>query len=227
MPEVLATTTDFNLPVDEILEECFDILKGEYTNGYDMRSARRSLNLLLIDLANREYPLAHLEKNTIDLVEDQAEYTLDADIIGVLDVNFKNSDGTDIQMYPTSLFDYFNVSKKTTKGQPSQYAYDRTTSPSKLVIYPVPDSGAADGTIEYWGMRRHKDVTKSYQLIDMNYRYLPALSMGLAYFMSFKKEGIEPEKVQMIFQEYETRLERAFLEDRERVDFWVYPDIVK
>jgi hypothetical protein len=225
MVEAVSATTEFNLPVDEILEEAFDILKGEYTNGYDMRSARRSLNLLMIDLANREYPLAHLEKNSVSLVQDQAEYTLDADIIGILDVNFKTSDGTEIQMYPTSLFDYFNIPTKSTDGKPNTYAFDRTVSPSKLIVWPVPDSDAASGTIEYWGMRRHKDVTKSYQLVDMNYRYLPALSMGLAYFMSFKKEGIEAEKVAAIFQEYEARLDRAFLEDRERTDFWVYPDI--
>ena len=223
MTEVLATTTDFNLPVDEILEEAFDILKGEYTNGYDMRSARRSLNLLMIDLTNREYPLAHLEKNTINLTEDQAEYTLDADIIGVLDLNYKTSDGTETQLYPESLFDYFNIPTKTTEGRPNTYAYDRTTSPSKLVIWPTPDSDAANGTLEFWGMRRHKDITKSYQLVDMDYRYLPALSMGLAYFMSFKKEGIEQQKVENIFNEYEARLERAFYQDRERVDFSVYP----
>lgn len=226
MTETLSNTTAFNLPVDEILEEAFDILKGEYTNGYDMRSARRSLNLLMIDLANREYPLAHLEKNSVALVADQAEYVLDSDIIGVLDVNFKSSDDVETQMYPTSLFDYFNIPIKTTEGTPSTYAYDRTVSPSKLIIWPVPDTAATGGTIEYWGMRRHKDITKSHQLIDLNYRYLPALSMGLAYFMSFKKEGIEEEKVQRIFNEYEMRLDRAFLEDRERVDFWVYPDLV-
>lgn len=225
MPEALASTTSFNLPVDEILEEAFDILKGEYTNGYDMRSARRSLNLLLIDLVNREYPLAHLEKNSVTLVEDQADYTLDSDIIGVLDVNFKTSDNVEIQLLPTSLFDYFNIPTKTTEGSPTTYAFDRTTSPAKLSIWPVPDSSAAAGTLEYWGMRRHKDITKSYQLADVNYRYLPALSMGLAYFMSFKKEGIEADKVQRIYEEYEMRLDRAFLEDRERVDFWVYPDV--
>lgn len=225
MAEAVSTTTSFNLPVDEILEEAFDILKGEYTNGYDMRSARRSLNLLLIDLVNREYPLAHLELNTINLVQDQADYTLDADIIGVLDVNFKTSSGTEIQMYPQSLFDYFNTPTKTTDGKPNTYAFDRTVSPAKLTIWPVADADSAAGTLEYWGMRRHKDITKSYELVDLNYRYLPALSMGLAYFMSFKKEGIEEEKVARIFQEYETRLERAFLEDRERVDFWIYPDI--
>lgn len=225
MAETLSNTTDFNLSVDEILEEAFDTLKGEYTNGYDMRSARRSLNLLLIDLINREYPLAHLEKNSINLVQDQAEYTLDSDIIGVLDVNFKSSDGVESQLYPESLFDYFNIPDKTTDGQPSSYTYDRTVSPSKLIIWPVPSMLSSAGTLEYWGMRRPKDITKSYQLIDMNYRYLPALAMGLAFFMAFKKEGISPEYIDYLKMEYETRLERAFLEDRERVDFWVYPSL--
>jgi hypothetical protein len=227
MAESLSTTTSFNLPVDELLEEAFDILAGEYTNGYDMRSARRSLNLLLIDLVNREYPLALLEKNTINLVSGTSSYSLDADIIDVLDVNYKSSDGVETQIYPESLFDYFNQSIKTTPGTPSYYSVDKTTSTTKIIVWPVPDTATSEGTLEYWGMRRPKDITKSYQLIDMDYKYLPALSMGLAYFMSFKKEGMDGEKIARIFNEYETRLERAFSRDRERIDFWVYPDIAK
>lgn len=227
MTETLSTTTSFNLTVDDILEEAFDTLKGEYTNGYDMRSARRSLNLLMIDLVNREYPLAHLEKVSTPLVASQSEYILDSDVIGILDMNFKSSGGSESQMYPSSLFEYFNVSKKTTEGQPSEYAFNRTENPAKVNIWPTPSTSSATGTIEFWAMRRHKDITKSYQLVDIDYRYLPALSMGLAYFMAFKKEGIEPQKIADIKMEYEARLERAFLEDRERVDFWVYPDVVQ
>lgn len=223
MPESVSTTSTFNLPVDEMIEEAMDTLYGEHTSGYDARSARRSLNLLLIDLQNREFPLGHLEQRTLDLTADEPEYELDEDVLAIIDLNFVDEDGNEVQLTSESFLDYFNRTNKDTSGKPSLYAFDPTGDTPKLFLYPAPSD--TDYTLKYWVVRKHKDVTKSYQLVDMQQKYLPALSMGLAYFMSFKRDGIAPDKIERIFNEYETRLERAFATDRDRVDFIVYPDV--
>lgn len=226
MVETVASTTNFNLPVDEIIEEALDHLGGEHTSHYDARSARRSLNFLLIDLQNRGYPLCTMEQRTLNLVEDTASYTLDNDVLAIIDLNYYDATSdTEQQLMALSPFDYFNLTKKDQTGErPSVYAFDRTgmTAP-KLYVWQVPQ--VSGSSIKYWCVRKHKDVTKSYQLVDISSRYLPSLAIGLAYFMAFKKEGIDPARVQTIFAEYERRLSAAFAEDEDRIDMKVYPDV--
>lgn len=224
MAETVSSTVSFTLAVDEVIEEALDMIGGEHTSAYDSRSARRSLNLLLTDLSNREYPLAHLEQRSLSLLPNISSYTLESDVLGILDLNFKNSDGVETQIAYQSPFDFFNIAEKTETGnQPAVYTLQTNTIPAVLKVWPVPiESGTS---LEYWVMRRHKDVTKSYELVDLSYRYLPALTMGLAYFMSFKRPGLDPMTVDRIAAEYERRLELAFSQDRERSDFQVYPDV--
>lgn len=222
MPEQLATSISFNLPIDELIQEAIDTLGGENQSGYDALSAIRSLNLLLIDLSNRGYPLGNMEKRTIDLVSGTSEYLVTEDTLSILDMNLK--DGTvENQMKNIPFLDYFNISDKTITGRPSQYCFDRTGTQPKIRIYPTPDDATLD--IEYWVVRRSKDINKLYQLVDMQHRYLPALTMGLAYFMAFKKPGIDPGFITFLKNEYLERLDNAFGEDVDHFDFVVYPYI--
>jgi len=235
MPEVISTTNTFTLAVDELIEEALDMISVEGEQNtirdgysvYEARSARRSLNLLLIDLTNKEFPLGHLEERTLTLQAGISEYDLASDVLAILDLNYRSPSGIDTPMSVQSPFDFFNIADKTTESnKPSVYCFDRTTSPPKMRVWPVPSTNnPTPGTIKYWAIRRHKDVTKSYQLVDLNYRYMPALSAGLAYFMGLKKPTLGLDRLQIIKQEYTERLDSAFAEDRDRVDLIVVPDI--
>jgi hypothetical protein len=220
MTESVSTTTVFQLPIDEIIQEAIDTLGGENQSGYDTVSAIRSLNLLLIDLSNRGYPLGHLEKRSISFVVGQSEYTLGADVLAIVDANFKDSNN-ESPMANLAFLDYFNLSNKDTRGRPSQYCFDRTTDPPKLRVYPTPDQTGT--SFDYWVVRRHKDINKLYQIPDLSHRYLPAITMGLSYFLAFKKQGVDPSYITFLKTEYTDRLEAAFMEDSDHFDFVVYP----
>lgn len=235
MTETVATTTSFTLAVDELIEEALDMVnvEGDQTSSkdgysvYEARSARRSLNLLLIDLTNKEYPLGHLEQREVTLVAGQSEYNLGTDVLAILDLNYKDANNIETPLKATSPFDYFNITQKEAESnRPSTYCFDRTSSTPKIRVWPTPTTGGTSlGKLTYWAMRRHKDVTKSYQLVDLNYRYFPALVAGLAYFMGLKKPNLSLDRLTYIKQEYESRLESAFMEDRDRVDLVIIPDI--
>lgn len=235
MTETVSTTASFTLPIDELIEEALDMVavEGEQSNRtdgysvYEARSARRSLNLLLIDLTNKEYPLGHLEQRTITLSPTISEYSLDPDALAILDLNYKDTSGVETPVKSVSPFDYFNITTKTTQStKPAVYCFDRTSSTPKVRVWPVPSAAiATPGTLTYWVVRRHKDITKSYQLVDLNYRYTPALAAGLAYFMGLKKPTLGLDRLATIKQEYVDRLEAAFMEDRDRGDLVIVPDI--
>lgn len=225
MTEALSGTTAFNLPVDEIIEEAFDHIKkdGENVSGYGARSARRSLNMLLQDMINRGYPWLQMEERTLTLVDGTNYYELASDVIGLLDVNYVDADNVESQMTRKSIFDFFNISNKDTEqAHISVYAYDRSTSPSKIYVWPTPNADSNE--LKYWAIKAPNSITASYQLVDITSRYLPAVSVGLAYFMALKKEGFPLERLNKLETEYMNRLQRAFDEDSERVDIYVYPD---
>lgn len=223
MAETVSTTTNFNLPIDEIIEEAVDIVYGEHTNGYDARSLRRSMNLLMIDLQNMEVPLAHLEERSLELLTNQTEYELPNDVWGVLEANVLDTNSYETPLDKISTFEYFNIANKQDQAnRPSVFAFDNTgIGPPKIKVWPkVSDTGLV---LKYWVMRKHKDITASYQLLDITAKYLPAITMGLAYFLCFKKADIPTERKEYIKAEYMGRLERAFSSDRDRVDISFYP----
>lgn len=229
MPESVSSTYTFNLPIDEIVQEALDTLGGDNQSGYDSSSIIRSFNLLLIDLTNRGYPLGVLEKRTLSLVDGTSEYSLDGDAIAVLDANLKD-DTIETPMQQIPFLDYFSISNKDSEGSPSQFCFDRTGSTPKIRVYPTPNDSTLD--VEYWVVRRHKDITKLYELADMQYRYLPALCMGLAYFMAFKRlktgdMNVDMSYVQFLKTEYQDRLDAAFSEDRDHFDMMIYPYVTQ
>ncbi len=225
MSETVSSTTDFNLPVDEIIEEAWDHVKDEYTSGYDTRSARRSLNLLLRDIQSRGYAFFQLEQRTLSLVIGQRTYDLPSDVVEIMDLNNVTTDGVESQTDRMALLDYFNLSTKDNEGAfITSYAFDKTVSPSKLHIYPTPNASA--GTLKYWAVKKPRDVTASYQLLSMSDKYLPAITMGLAYFMGLKKANFPLDRLAVLKGEYEERLLRAFDSDAEAADFVVYPSVM-
>jgi len=217
-------TTSFFPPVDEIIEEAYDMLGGEPQLGHDPISARRSLNLLFIDMQNRGVPLFAQDQKTLSLVAEQESYTLDSDTVDILEVALRrtsNSVNTDTQLQRVSMEEYLIIPNKSNQGRTAQVALDRQKTPV-LYVWPAPETGTTD-SILYWRVRRLEDVTASFQNVDWVYRYLPAITCGLAYYLAYKRFGIKTDKLNFLKVAYEEKMQMALEADRERVDMRVVP----
>ena len=213
-------TNSFNLDVDEVIQEAFERCGLHARSGYDLKSARRSLNLLLAEWANRGINLWTVELRTQTLTASTTSYTLDSDLIDILEaVVYKASDTTvDMEVDRISRAEYLNISKKSTEAVPTQYYLLRGQSTPTLYLYPTPD--AAD-TFKYWGLTKIQDAGDYEDGLDVPTRFLPCLTAGMAYYVSLKKS---PERTPLLKQLYEEEWQRASEEDRPRSSFYAIPE---
>jgi len=209
-------TTAFNLDVSDIMEDAYERCGLELRSGYDAKTARRSMNIMLQEWGNRGIHLWKVKKTTQALTDGTASYTLDNKIIDLLDVNSKRS-GTELSMSRMSRADYHSRPDKTTEGRPTQYYVERTSTPT-LYVWPTPENST--DTIEYYAMEKLEDVGDSMKNVDVPTRFLPALIAGLAYYISMKKA---PDRIQLMKSIYEEEFERAMDEDRERASSFFVP----
>jgi hypothetical protein len=213
-------TNTFNLTVDEVIDEALSLAGGDLSSGEDLKKARRALNLLLIDMQNRGHPLAELENRTFTVASASASYTLSADVLDVLDVVItRSSVATPVERI--SLFEYHKIPTKTDKGRPSQYAVDRDRDNVTVHLYQTPENST--DVIDYWCVTAIEDAGAYSNDIDLNKRYLPAVTFGLAYYISMKRPEVDPAKRQELAQNYVTALDNAMMEDRERTSYKVSP----
>ena len=213
-------TNTFTLDVADIIEEAFERLGAEARAGYDSRSARRSLNLLLQDLSNKQVNLWKLALTTQALVQGTTSYTLDAKITDIVDVSLRR-DSQDLTMSRLSRGEYQNRPNKTTQARPSQFWLERLSTPV-LHLYPAPIN--ATDTVRFYAMERIEDVANSRNTLDIPSRFLQPVISGLAYFLSLKKK---PEAAAMYKGIYDEELRLALDEDRERVPFRLVPKIAR
>ena len=216
----LSGTNAFDLDVDDVIQEAFERCGLHARSGYDLKSARRSLNLLLAEWANRGINLWTVELRTQTLTASTSSYTLDSDLIDILEaVVYKASDTTtDMEVDRISRAEYLNISKKSTEGTPTQYYLLRGQSTPTLYIYPTPD--AAD-TFKYWGLTKIQDAGDYEDELDVPTRFLPCLTAGMAYYVSLEKS---PDRTPMLKQLYEEEWQRASEEDRPRSSFYAIPE---
>ena len=216
----LSGTNAFDLDVDEVIQEAFERCGLHARSGYDLKSARRSLNLLLAEWANRGINLWTVELRTQTLTASTTSYTLDSDLIDILEaVVYKASDTTtDMEVDRISRAEYLNISKKSTEAVPTQYYLLRGQSTPTLYLYPTPD--AAD-TFKYWGLTKIQDAGDYEDELDVPTRFLPCLTAGMAYYVSLKKS---PERTPLLKQLYEEEWQRASEEDRPRSSFYAIPE---
>jgi hypothetical protein len=207
---------DFELDVAEYVEEAFERCGLEVRTGYDLKSAKRSLNLLLADWANRGLNQWTIKQRTVTLVVGDGDYDLGSDVIDVLSVICRRS-GTDYSMERLSRDDYLNIPNKTSQGRPNQFFLDRQVTPN-LKIWPVPDD--ASDVVIYDALTRVDDADDFTNTMDMPFRFYPCLAAGLAYYIALKRA---PNRVQMLKAVYEEEFERAATEDRDRSSFNVVP----
>ena len=210
----LSGTSNFTLTVNDVIQEAYDRIGGDPILGYDVRSARRSMNIMFSDWANRGYNQWTVEYKTLAITTGTTEYTLDYDTVDIINANIQISDGSEYAMTALGLNDYAAISNKTTQARPTQYYLQRLNTPV-LKIYPAPDTNY---TITYYRMRKIEDITASTvsgveQNIDVPFRAFECMCAGLAYYLSKKRVGIAPTQQQMLKVDYEEAYQRLVAGD--------------
>ena len=210
----LSGTATFNLTVNDVIQEAYDRIGGDPILGYDVRSARRSMNIMFSDWANRGYNQWTVEYKTLAITTGTTEYTLDYDTVDIINANIQISDGTEYAMTALGLNDYAAISNKTTQARPTQYYLQRLNTPV-LKIYPAPDQNY---TLTYYRMRKIEDITASTvsgveQNIDVPFRAFECMCAGLAYYLSKKRVGIAAATQQILKVDYEEAYQRLVAGD--------------
>ena len=213
-----SNSRDFDLDVAEIVEEAYERCGLELRTAYDAKSARRSLNLMFADWANRGLNLWTVTQTTQALTAGTATYTLTANVTDLLEVVIRRS-GSDTDVTRISRGEYLSIPNKTTKGKPSQYFFDRQTLP-QINVWPTPENST--DTLVFYFVNRIQDVDSLTNTADTPFRFLPCMVAGLAYYISMKKA---PERIQLLKTVYEEEFQRAADEDEDRVSLKLQPSI--
>ena len=218
---------DFELDVADYVEEAFERCGLELRTGYDLKTATRSLNLLLAEWANRGVNQWTINQKVLTMVKDTTVYTIDATTptatIDVLDVFIRETLGgvaTDVPITRMSRSEYANISTKSSTGKPNQYLIDKQISPT-ITVWPAPDQNSKYN-LYLNVLSRIDDADVGANTMQIPFRFYPCLSAGLAYYIALKKA---PEKVQMLKAVYEEEFDRALSQDEDRASFRVAPDL--
>ena len=197
---------DFNLDVGEVVEEAYERCGLEVRTGYDAKTARRSLNLMFADWANRGLNLWTVNQGTVTLTQGQGQETLSSDIVDLLEVVLRRG-STDYTVQRISRGEYVTLPDKTTQGRTSQYYFDRQITPI-LNLWAVPENSTDQ--IIYYYVRRIQDADTLVNTTDLPFRFYPCMVAGLAYYLAMKRS---PDRVQMLKAVYEEEFQRAADED--------------
>lgn len=219
-------TATFNLDLVELVEEAFERAGGEVRSGYDLRTARRSLNLLLADWANRGLNLWTFEEGSVALVAGTATYALPVDTVDIIEHVLRTGSGasqSDMTMTRTSVSTYAAIPNKLATGRPLQILVTRTATPT-VTVWPVPDGGGPY-TLRYWRLRRLQDAGTGVQTQDVPFRFLPALVAGLSYHVALKVPG-GIDRLPVLEAQYREAFQTAMDEDRERASVRLVPRFV-
>ena len=226
-------TQSFNLDLSNLIEEAFERCGSELRTGYDMRTARRSLNLLTIEWANRGINLWTIEQGSIPMVQGQITYDLPVDTIDLLDSVIRTQTGeeqTDINISRISVSTYATIPNKNAQGRPIQVWIDRQSGATEPVtgikyptinVWPAPDQSNFY-TYVYWRLRRIQDAGSGTTTQDIPFRMLPCLVAGLAYYLSMKIPDALP-RIDMLKASYEEQWQLASSEDREKASLRLAP----
>ena len=210
-------TATYNPDITEIIVEAFERAGLEAKSGYDIKTARRSLNLISIEWANRGVNLWTIEEGSTTLVSGTDKYDLPADTIDLLEHVIRTTSGgtnQDINISRMSVSDYAGIPNKQQSGKPVQIWIDRQNTP-RFYVWPVPDSSTTY-TLRYWRLRRIQDVGNTGQLtFDIPFRFIPCLVAGLAYYIASKKPEAEA-RLPRLKLDYEEQWRLASEEDREK-----------
>lgn len=218
-------TTTFDLQIDDIIEEAYERCGMRTNSGNDIRSARRSLNLLFAEWGNRGIHLWKVQLNEQALTAGTATYNTPTDVNDVLEAYISttaaagdSSSTNDISLTKIDRSAYAALPNKLATGQPSQYYVNRQTVPT-ISLYLAPDASTYT-TLKYYTINRIEDAGAFTNTADVAYRFLPCMCAGLAYYLSQKKA---PDRIQVLKQLYEDELLRALNEDGSRTSVYISP----
>ena len=201
-----SNSRDFDLDVGEIIEEAYERCGLEMRTGYDARTARRSLNLMFADWANRGLNMWTVTQATKSITSGTATYSFDATHVDLLEVVLRNSSNVDFTLTQMSRSEYLTIPNKGTTGQPSQYFFDRQVTPT-ITLWATPN---ATYTLVYYYVSRIQDADALVKNADAPFRFLPCMVAGLAYYLAIIKA---PERVQLLKSIYEEEFQLAAAED--------------
>jgi hypothetical protein len=212
-------TQAFNLDLSEIVEEAFERCGAELRTGYDLRTARRSLNLLFADWANRGINMWTIEQGSITLVPGTATYNLPIYTVDLMEHVIRTGAGNastqaDLNITRISVSTYATIPNKLTQARPIQVYIDRISPTPTITVWPTPDNSQTY-TFVYWRLRRIQDAGGGVNTMDVPFRFLPCMIAGLAAYLSLKVPG-GLERNQMLQAQYDAAWELAAGEDREK-----------
>jgi hypothetical protein len=218
-------TTLFNPDLTEIVEEAFERCGGELRTGYDLRTARRSMNLMFTDWANRGINMWTMEQGQQILTPGTATYNLPEDTVDLLDHVIRTGAGSvstqaDLTITRISEPTYATIPNKLTQARPIQIWIERLNTP-RFTVWPVPDN-TQQYILVYWRLRRIDDAGNGVNTMDMPFRFYNAMVAGLAYYLGMKVPGAM-ERLQVLKQQYDEAWELAAGEDREKAAVRLVP----
>jgi hypothetical protein len=227
-------TALFNMDLSEIIEEAFERAGSELRSGYDFKTARRSLNLLLIEWGSRGINLWTVEQGQIVLSTGVATYTLPIDTVDLLDQVIRTGTGqnqSDITISRISESTYATIPNKNALGKPIQVWINRqsgATTPTGVAsptinVWPTPQAPDSQYTFVYWRLRRMQDAGDGVNTQDIPYLFLPALVAGLAYYLSMKLPGMDLARAQALKAVYDEQFQLAADENREKAPVRMVP----
>ena len=223
-----ASTADFNLSISEIIEEAFERCGIQDRSGYELKTARRSLNLLLAEWSNRGLNLWTIQKQTAALAADTTSLSGTAlygsganaasEIVVITDMVIRDSSNNEYSCSPISRSTYLNYTVKTSGGRPTQFYFEKTINPT-LYLYPAADVAY---TVVYYAMLRMKDSGAYTNNAEIPFSFLPCLTAGLAYYIALK---YAPERTQILKIAYEEEFRRAADTNRGNVSSHFVPQL--
>jgi len=226
-------TTSFNPNLNEMVEEAFERCGKQLRSGYDLRTARRSLNFLVTEWANRGINLWTIDQGFINLVQGTVTYDLPVDTVDLLEHVIRTNAGqganqTDLNISRISVSTYSTIPNKLTQGRPIQVWVNRqsgqmdpalSNNPPQINVWPAPDQGTQSQpyyVFYYWRMRRIVDAGNGANIQDIPYRFYEAMTAGLAYRLGMKLDGVSPDRLMMLKAQYDEAWDLAAGEDREK-----------
>lgn len=219
-------TSFFDLDLTDLVEEAFERCGAELRSGYDLKTARRSLNLLFADWANRGINLWTVAQSSIPLVPGVATYFLPLDTVDLLEHVVRTGAGNvstqaDLSITRISVSTYATIPNKLTQARPIQVYIDRQAVVPTITVWPIPDA-SQPYTFVYWYLRRIQDAGTGVNTMDVPFRFIPCMVAGLAYYLALKlPDGLQ--RLDTLKAQYDEAWDLASSEDREKAAIRLVP----
>ena len=227
------TTFESGFSISDIVEEAYERIGLQGVSGHQLRTARRSLNIMFQEWGNRGLHFWEVKNNSITLVDGQAEYTMyrstadgtsDATAVygvdDILEASYRNSSNVDFSLTKINRSNYQGLSSKTQEGTPTQYFVQRFIDKVTITLYLTPGSTEAGNFLNYYYVSRIQDAGAYSNEADVPYRFVPCMVAGLAYYLAIKDA---PDRIQMLKMLYEDELKRALEEDGSSSSTFITP----